>query len=159
MSTESESASKSGKTLWAWVIATFFGAGYGKPGPGTWGSVAAALLWAAFALPIPSLPTRTHIRPYRRHRSRHLSRRPRGDHRRARIRPHRSRFRRHRRGHRPVDCAARRVLPIGVTASSLSCSSASSTSPSRFRCASWSGCPAAGASSSTMWPRACMLWL
>jgi phosphatidylglycerophosphatase A len=34
---------------WAWVIATFFGAGYGKPGPGTWGSVAAVLLWAACA--------------------------------------------------------------------------------------------------------------
>ena len=37
------------KTLWAWTIATFFGAGLGKPGPGTWGSVAALLLWAAFA--------------------------------------------------------------------------------------------------------------
>lgn len=33
------------KTLWAWVAATFLGAGFGKPGPGTWGSVAAALLW------------------------------------------------------------------------------------------------------------------
>jgi phosphatidylglycerophosphatase A len=37
------------KTLWAWTVATFFGAGLGKPGPGTWGSVAAVLLWAAFA--------------------------------------------------------------------------------------------------------------
>ena len=37
------------KTLWAWTVATFFGAGLGKPGPGTWGSVAALLLWAAFA--------------------------------------------------------------------------------------------------------------
>jgi phosphatidylglycerophosphatase A len=36
------------KTLWAWTIATFFGAGFGKPGPGTWGSVAAVLLWAAY---------------------------------------------------------------------------------------------------------------
>ena len=35
------------KTLWAWTVATFFGAGFGKPGPGTWGSVAAVLLWAA----------------------------------------------------------------------------------------------------------------
>jgi len=35
------------KTRWAWTIATFFGAGFGKPGPGTWGSVAAFLLWAA----------------------------------------------------------------------------------------------------------------
>ena len=37
------------KTLWAWTVATFFGAGFGKPGPGTWGSVAAVLLWAAYA--------------------------------------------------------------------------------------------------------------
>jgi phosphatidylglycerophosphatase A len=37
------------KTFWAWSIATFFGAGFGKPGPGTWGSVAAVLLWAAYA--------------------------------------------------------------------------------------------------------------
>jgi len=37
------------KTLWAWAVATFFGAGFGKPGPGTWGSIAAVLLWAAYA--------------------------------------------------------------------------------------------------------------
>jgi phosphatidylglycerophosphatase A len=37
------------KTPWAWTIATFFGAGLGKPGPGTWGSVGAVLLWAAYA--------------------------------------------------------------------------------------------------------------
>src|SRR5579872_1823922 len=37
------------KTFWAWTVATFFGAGLGKPGPGTWGSVAAVLLWAALA--------------------------------------------------------------------------------------------------------------
>jgi phosphatidylglycerophosphatase A len=36
-------------TKWAWTTATFFGAGLGKPGPGTWGSVAAVLLWAAYA--------------------------------------------------------------------------------------------------------------
>lgn len=35
------------KTFWAWTAATFFGAGLGKPGPGTWGSVAAVLLWSA----------------------------------------------------------------------------------------------------------------
>ena len=40
---------KKPKTLWAWTVATFFGAGLGKPGPGTWGSVAAVLLWAAYA--------------------------------------------------------------------------------------------------------------
>jgi phosphatidylglycerophosphatase A len=45
MKTDSPTAHK---TLWAWTIATFFGAGFGKPGPGTWGSVAAVLLWAAF---------------------------------------------------------------------------------------------------------------
>jgi phosphatidylglycerophosphatase A len=38
------------RTLWAWVIATFFGAGLGKPGPGTYGSVAAMLLWALAAI-------------------------------------------------------------------------------------------------------------
>src|ERR1700676_5216387 len=37
------------KTFWAWTVATFFGAGLGKPGPGTWGSAAAVLLWAAVA--------------------------------------------------------------------------------------------------------------
>ena len=37
------------KTLWAWTVATFFGAGLGKPGPGTWGSVAAVLVWSAVA--------------------------------------------------------------------------------------------------------------
>src|ERR1700744_3981568 len=33
------------RTPWAWTAATFFGAGFGKPGPGTWGSMAAVLLW------------------------------------------------------------------------------------------------------------------
>jgi phosphatidylglycerophosphatase A len=33
-------------TKWWWVIATFFGIGFLKPGPGTWASVAAVLLWA-----------------------------------------------------------------------------------------------------------------
>ncbi len=33
------------KTLWAWTLGTFFGAGFLKPGPGTYGSVAALLLW------------------------------------------------------------------------------------------------------------------
>jgi phosphatidylglycerophosphatase A len=37
------------KCWWAWTVATFFSAGFGKPGPGTWGSVAAVLLWAAYA--------------------------------------------------------------------------------------------------------------
>ena len=47
-------------TPWAWTVATFFGAGYGKPGPGTWGSVAAVLVWAAFAFTLhPSTLTLT----------------------------------------------------------------------------------------------------
>ena len=33
------------KTLWAWAVGTFFGAGLLKPGPGTYGSIAAMLLW------------------------------------------------------------------------------------------------------------------
>jgi phosphatidylglycerophosphatase A len=36
-------------TRWAWTVANFFGAGYLKPGPGTYGSCAAALLWFAAA--------------------------------------------------------------------------------------------------------------
>lgn len=34
--------------LWATLVGTFFYAGRMKPGPGTWGSVAAVLLWRAF---------------------------------------------------------------------------------------------------------------
>jgi phosphatidylglycerophosphatase A len=37
------------KTFSAWTIATFFGTGFCKPAPGTWASVAAVLLWAAYA--------------------------------------------------------------------------------------------------------------
>ena len=33
------------KTTWAWAIGTFFGAGLLRPGPGTYGSIAAMLLW------------------------------------------------------------------------------------------------------------------
>ncbi len=33
------------KTTWAWMVATFCGAGRLKPGPGTWGSLAAAAIW------------------------------------------------------------------------------------------------------------------
>lgn len=33
------------KTLWAWTAGSFFGAGLLRPGPGTWGSAAAVLLW------------------------------------------------------------------------------------------------------------------
>jgi phosphatidylglycerophosphatase A len=37
------------RTTWAWLIGTFFGTGLLRPGPGTYGSVAAALLWYAAA--------------------------------------------------------------------------------------------------------------
>lgn len=33
------------RTGWAWIVATFFGAGRLRPGPGTWGSAAAAAIW------------------------------------------------------------------------------------------------------------------
>ena len=37
------------KTLWAWTLSTFFGAGYLKPGPGTYASTFTVLLWFAAA--------------------------------------------------------------------------------------------------------------
>jgi len=39
---------------WATLVATFFGAGRLRPGPGTWGSLAAALLWWAIAAQLPA---------------------------------------------------------------------------------------------------------
>lgn len=39
---------------WAWVVATFFGAGRGRPGPGSWGSAATVLLWWILSRWIPS---------------------------------------------------------------------------------------------------------
>jgi phosphatidylglycerophosphatase A len=48
--------------LWATLIATFFGAGRLHPGPGTWGSAAAILLWDAIAHALsPGLRTPTII--------------------------------------------------------------------------------------------------
>jgi len=38
-----------GRTAWAWAVATFFGAGLLRPGPGTYGSAAALLLWVGAA--------------------------------------------------------------------------------------------------------------
>ncbi len=38
------------KTTWAWGAATFFGVGYLRPGPGTWASAVAILLWAVEAV-------------------------------------------------------------------------------------------------------------
>ena len=52
-------AAVAGKTIWAWTVATFFGAGLFKPGPGTYGSIAAVLLWygAAHALHAGTIAT------------------------------------------------------------------------------------------------------
>ena len=41
------------KTSWAWAIGTFFGAGFLKPGPGTYGSVVATLVWFVVARRVP----------------------------------------------------------------------------------------------------------
>jgi phosphatidylglycerophosphatase A len=40
------------RTQWAWLVATFFGVGLLRPGPGTYGSAAAVLLWMAAAQPL-----------------------------------------------------------------------------------------------------------
>ncbi len=56
MKTDQPPNQMSSKTTWAWTTATFFGAGFGKPGPGTWGSVAAVLLWAACAFGLHQTP-------------------------------------------------------------------------------------------------------
>jgi phosphatidylglycerophosphatase A len=40
--------------LWATLTATFFGAGKLRPGPGTWGSLAASLIWFGLSRVVPS---------------------------------------------------------------------------------------------------------
>ncbi len=39
--------------LWAVLTSTFFGIGRMRPGPGTWGSAATVLIWAAIAYNLP----------------------------------------------------------------------------------------------------------
>lgn len=53
-------ASRSRSPLWAMLIATFFGIGHLRPGPGSWGSAATVLLWAALAYALPQ-PLRTPV--------------------------------------------------------------------------------------------------
>ena len=47
------------KTWWAWAVATFFGAGFFKPGPGTYGSIAAVVVWFIVARHVPA-----HLLPW-----------------------------------------------------------------------------------------------
>ncbi len=54
MTTSSPDSAVNGSApLWATLVATFFGTGRLKPGPGTWGSVAAVIVWASVSLLIP----------------------------------------------------------------------------------------------------------
>ncbi|HZR66868.1 MAG TPA: phosphatidylglycerophosphatase A [Terriglobales bacterium] len=43
-----------GAPLWAKLAATFFGIGLLTPGPGTWGSAAAALIWFGLSRSVPA---------------------------------------------------------------------------------------------------------
>jgi phosphatidylglycerophosphatase A len=47
------------RTGWAWALATFFGTGFLRPGPGTWGSAAGLGIWLAVAH--WGHPTRAHL--------------------------------------------------------------------------------------------------
>jgi phosphatidylglycerophosphatase A len=51
-------ASRPHAAFWATLVATFFGAGRLKPGPGTWGSLATVIVWALASSRIP-LASRT----------------------------------------------------------------------------------------------------
>ncbi|MFB3813459.1 MAG: phosphatidylglycerophosphatase A [Terriglobales bacterium] len=46
-------AERSSAPRWAVLVATFFGAGKLRPGPGTWGSLATLAVWAAATVVIP----------------------------------------------------------------------------------------------------------
>ncbi len=117
---------------WAWTVATFFGAGFGKPGPGTWGSVAAVLLWAAYAWVFHPRRIALLLALLRRHRPHPHLRHPRRHHRRPRIPPPRPAIRRHRRGRRPMDRPALQPRRLAPRPHRPRCSSASSISPSPF---------------------------
>ena len=47
------------RTGWAWALGTFFGTGFLRPGPGTWGSAAGLGIWLAVAH--WTHPTRGHM--------------------------------------------------------------------------------------------------
>lgn len=42
------------RTRWAWITATFFGLGLLKPGPGTYGSIAATVVWFLVMRRVPT---------------------------------------------------------------------------------------------------------
>ncbi len=48
-----EAATRPRGPLWAVLASTFFGIGRLRPGPGTWGSVATVLVWAAIDYNLP----------------------------------------------------------------------------------------------------------
>ena len=54
MARSSTDIAASSAPRWATLVATFFGAGRLRPGPGTWGSLAAMLLWWLLASHLPS---------------------------------------------------------------------------------------------------------
>jgi len=53
MSKNSTNVAPAPAPRWATLVATFFGAGRLRPGPGTWGSLAAILLWWLLASHLP----------------------------------------------------------------------------------------------------------
>jgi phosphatidylglycerophosphatase A len=63
MSVSSEAAPAGKAPLWATLVATFFGVGRLKPGPGTWGALATVLVWALASsrIPLASRPLATII--------------------------------------------------------------------------------------------------
>jgi phosphatidylglycerophosphatase A len=52
-STAAEQTRPRRRTWWAWAVGTFFGAGLLKPGPGTYGSLAAMVVWFIVARRVP----------------------------------------------------------------------------------------------------------
>lgn len=53
MTNTTEQTTNPPASRWATLTATFFGIGHLHPGPGTWGSAATVLLWAAIAYSLP----------------------------------------------------------------------------------------------------------
>jgi phosphatidylglycerophosphatase A len=47
-------SSRPTRPYWAWTVATFFGSGTLKPGPGTWASLGALLTWWLIAHQLPA---------------------------------------------------------------------------------------------------------